>query len=48
MALSMAGSAIATAAPIIDGYRSLEELTGGDPSTLVYRAVRNPDGTSSC
>jgi predicted ATPase/class 3 adenylate cyclase len=45
MALNRPGSTIATAAPIIDGYRALDELPSGDFSSLVYRAVRSGDET---
>jgi predicted ATPase/class 3 adenylate cyclase len=43
MALGSAASTSAKAAPIIEGYRLVEELASGDFSTLVYRGVRQAD-----
>ena len=43
MALTRAAAPIATAQPVIDGYRVLDEPQSGNSSTLVYRAVRLTD-----
>ena len=45
MALRRVATSIATAQPVIAGYRVLEEPQKGDPSTFVYRAVRLTDET---